>query len=87
MSSAGPETTICWTLYNMDHAAAQVGEFLKDKTILSSEFLVQMWAVKLTIEGAHDIEQGLCAYYTHVSGDRQESLFADALEQETDNDK
>ena len=44
------------------------------KKILSSEFLEEMWAIKLTIEGAHDVAQDLRAYYTHVSGDKQEQL-------------
>lgn len=69
-----PETTICWTLYNMQRSLGCVREFLMGKKILSSEFLEEMWAIKLTIEGAHDVAQDLRAYYTHVSGDKQEQL-------------
>ncbi len=72
---SSPETTICWTIWNMERGTVQISEFLRDKTILRAEFLWKMWAIKLTIEGAHDVGMDLHAYYCNISGDVQEKLF------------
>lgn len=72
--SDGPETTICWTVWNMERGTTKIYEFLKGKTILRSEFISESWAVKLTIAGAHDIGPELHAYYNYVTGDVQEDL-------------